>query len=728
MGVVIKKIQLKNWFGYKGEYEDNSFDFSDGVNVIVATNDVGKSKLHNAFRWVIDDKVILKNIETNKHEIVAINLHNINQVLNHFVANTLTNGNNVSLGVKLTYEVTNSRGDSKIRILTKEIVCKKEVDHIKFSDPTFKVEKIERGNVRSAIENFNDCLKELMRNNLKDYFLVQGENVENLTALKGQKLADTINLLVELDALDNKHSTSLTLSKSLKKLKDDIQSKDNRDNEKAKKDIVKKQNLENEIDAIENNKLIEIEEFIIENEKIIQQYAAQADEAKERNALKKEVDQFNNTINFKQGTLKTQYKKFVDDCINGDFWISKLNNNESEKNILDKFSFEIRAFVADRRAELDDRLSKKEQKMLAALERDQPRPVILEQMVEEGQCYVCSQDLKEESKKYIKDKLIPYFKKELNHDDNELKNLEEVHDLFKKCQGYLNKYSSLDFDYISNQKSAIIKTEKEIREIEVKRNEFLNINGSVEESEDDKINLLTYNNALIEVQKLNKEKKELQEELIKKSSELSKIQINSATSKVSNEYLQAEKLYDFSELLNSYLSKLKNEEYTIFCTKLEEVANKKWKAFTISNTGLNSKNIKVDFSINSAKKPEFEIKVVDTFGNSSHDGGGASQSFRQLAVIFGLIEIAGGNVDYPFIADAPTSNATLALTEEFFNYQLNNAQNQNILITKELWDDRLNELNSAGIAILNNVRNINKARFITITNGDHQSKTITQIH
>lgn len=728
MGVVIKKIQLKNWFGYKGEYEENSFDFSDGVNVIVATNDVGKSKLHNAFRWIIDDKVILKNIETNKHEIVAINLHNINQVLNHFVANTLTNGNNVSLGIKLTYEVTNSRGDSKIRILTKEIVCKKDVDNIKFSEPTFKVEKIERGNTKTALESFDDCLKDLMRNNLKDYFLVQGENVENLTALKGQKLADTINLLVELDALDNKHSTSLTLSKSLKKLKDDIQSKDNRDNEKAKKDIVKKQNLENEIDAIENDKLIEIEEFIIENEKIIQQYAAQADEAKERNALKKEVDKFNNTINFKQGTLKTQYKKFVDDCINGDFWISKLNDNESEKNILDKFSFEIRAFVADRRAELDDRLSKKEQKMLAALERDQPRPVILEQMVEEGQCYVCSQDLKDESKKYIKEKLIPYFKKELNHDDCELKKLEEVHDLFKKCQGYLNKYAQLDLDYISTQKSEIIKTEKEIRQIEEERSEFLELNGSIQETDDDKVNLHTYNKALIDLEKLRKEGIELKEELEQKKSELSKIQINSGTTKVSKEYLQAEKLFEFSELLNNYLSKLKNEEYTVFCSKLEEVANKKWKAFTKSNNGLNSQNIKVEFSINSAKKPEFEIKVVDRFGNSSHDGGGASQSFRQLAVIFGLIEIAGGNVDYPFIADAPTSNATLALTEEFFNYQLNNAQNQNILITKELWDDRSNELNSAGIAILNNVRNNNKARFITITNGDHQSKTITQIH
>src|SRR5690606_38799190 len=120
MGVVIKKIQLKNWFGYKGEYEDNTFEFSDGVNIVVATNDIGKSKLHNAFRWIFEDKVILKNIETNKHEIIPINMNNINEVLNHFVQTLLKNGEKTTLGVKLTYEINNSRGDSKIRILTKE--------------------------------------------------------------------------------------------------------------------------------------------------------------------------------------------------------------------------------------------------------------------------------------------------------------------------------------------------------------------------------------------------------------------------------------------------------------------------------------------------------------------------------------------------------------------------------------------------------------------------------
>src|SRR5690606_19213818 len=406
----------------------------------------------------------------------------------------------------------------------------------------------------------------------------------------------------------------------------------------------------------------------------------------------------------------------------------KLIDNSNEKLVLDSTSFEIREWVANRRAELDDRLSKKEQKMLAALERDQPRPIILEQMVKDGYCYVCSQDLMKESKIYINEKLIPYFRKELNHDDGELKTLEEVHDLFKKCQGYLNKYSSLDLQYISKKKNEIINTEKAIRQEEEKRNEFLELNGSVEESEDDKVNLYTYSNALIELQNLKNEKNNLLDKLNSKKLELSQIQINANTGNESKEYLQSEELFNFSELFNSYLVKLKNEEYSAFCKKLENIANQKWKAFTKGNKVVNNKNIKVNFSINSAKKPDFEIKVIDQYGNNSHQGGGASQAIRQLSVIFGLIDIAKGNVDYPFIADAPTSNTTLALTEDFFNYQLNNAQNQNILITKELWDDRSNELNSAGLAILNNVRNNNKARFITITNGDHKNKSITQIH
>src|SRR5690606_40363176 len=94
---------------------------------------------------------------------------------------------------------------------------------------------------------------------------------------------------------------------------------------------------------------------------------------------------------------------------------------------------------------------------------------------------------------------------------------------------------------------------------EVCSSDLHEINGSIQETDDDKVNLHTYNKALIDLEKLRKEGIELKEELEQKKSELSKIQINSGTTKVSKEYLQAEKLFEFSELLNNYL---RSEEHT----------------------------------------------------------------------------------------------------------------------------------------------------------------------
>ena len=130
--------------------------------------------------------------------------------------------------------------------------------------------------------------------------------------------------------------------------------------------------------------------------------------------------------------------------------------------------------------------------------------------------------------------------------------------------------------------------------------------------------------------------------------------------------------------------------------------------------------------MNNLNQPDFEIKVVDKFGHNQSQGGGASQALRQLSVIFGLIEKAGGNVNYPFIADAPTTNMTSTLSEQFFNFQLENASTQNILITKELWDDKKGNLNEHGKHILNKVAVTNNAKLFTIINGKENKKVITE--
>ena len=58
MSVFIESIKPINWFNYKGE--DNLIKFSRGTNVMVGNNNAGKTKLYNAFRYIIDDTVILK--------------------------------------------------------------------------------------------------------------------------------------------------------------------------------------------------------------------------------------------------------------------------------------------------------------------------------------------------------------------------------------------------------------------------------------------------------------------------------------------------------------------------------------------------------------------------------------------------------------------------------------------------------------------------------------------
>ena len=43
MSVYINQVELKNWFNYKGDYENNCISFSDGLNVVVGDNNSGKN-------------------------------------------------------------------------------------------------------------------------------------------------------------------------------------------------------------------------------------------------------------------------------------------------------------------------------------------------------------------------------------------------------------------------------------------------------------------------------------------------------------------------------------------------------------------------------------------------------------------------------------------------------------------------------------------------------------
>ena len=55
MSAIINHINPINWFNYKGK--NNNIELSPGTNVLVGTNNAGKTKLHNAFRYILSDTV-----------------------------------------------------------------------------------------------------------------------------------------------------------------------------------------------------------------------------------------------------------------------------------------------------------------------------------------------------------------------------------------------------------------------------------------------------------------------------------------------------------------------------------------------------------------------------------------------------------------------------------------------------------------------------------------------
>ena len=78
----IKNITIENFQCY---YKENQIEFGDGLNLIIGNGGKGKSKLFNAFYWVLFGKIYItdygwcstdklplneKNIKINKHEFM----------------------------------------------------------------------------------------------------------------------------------------------------------------------------------------------------------------------------------------------------------------------------------------------------------------------------------------------------------------------------------------------------------------------------------------------------------------------------------------------------------------------------------------------------------------------------------------------------------------------------------------------------------------------------------
>ena len=132
MSIHIKSIELCNWFQFRGPYKENRFEFQEGLNIIVGNNNAGKTKLHNAFRFMLSDLVRLEKINRKDendslYEEYPIDENTISKVFNQREGLELKDGTTATLGVRLTYELRKSEFEYTTFLLEKSMKVKKKL-------------------------------------------------------------------------------------------------------------------------------------------------------------------------------------------------------------------------------------------------------------------------------------------------------------------------------------------------------------------------------------------------------------------------------------------------------------------------------------------------------------------------------------------------------------------------------------------------------------------------
>jgi DNA sulfur modification protein DndD len=719
MSAIIEKIRLENWFNYKGDYETNSIDFGEGLNIIIGDNNGGKTKLHNAIRFILANNVVLKkNDKFNKFKVDATN---VLDVLNQRAYLTLEINKSICLGVKLYFRLTQA-GDTTRYLLKREIKIRKTEDGPKIleeAESVYIVNNISLAEIKQPKEKYDIFCNILMPEKSRNYFFLDGEQLGLMTPLEGPELKKTINSIIKLSKVDEIVDNFLRISKSIKSKKEEIL--ENNDELTAE--------LEETADILKGlPKQIEIQEKVVDElitmisdqEKIKEEYEEQAIREKESHAIFKTYSDLKSKLDISENNFINEQRKFISCYFDkGLFYISALNDDIKSQDNLASYIEKVKTFVSERKTELDPLITPEEAYMMNALDRSQPKPAILQQMVDVKKCFVCKSDLNPSSIDWINNKLLPFFNNDNSHDEDEnLNKLITIKEFASQLFNISKKHFKFDINVFDGKKYDVIEALAEYNRKKQLLEDFINQYGEPDSEKSEDVAIITYSEAIKKIEKLNiqlESQKGILDDLHSTQNEcITKLSMASKGKSRSN----LEKINDLDEFLDATKLKfeqIKENRYTEFAISLSQKATERFRNFFKRSAMTKNQEIKVvllSSTTSKGKDYNFKIEVVNSFGEDETNAGGGSQAMRQVAVVFGLIDLSGVS-SCPFIVDAPTSDLSGPQTESFFEQiGQDTALRQTILLTMDLFDDSTKGLNLLGEKVLKKIQGMASSKMI----------------
>lgn len=671
--MVIKNIKIENFQSY---LNPPTIEFSEGLNLIIGNGGKGKSKLFNAFYWVLFGDIYITDIGWHATNGFPYNVKfamKRHEFINRKALFDTLVGEEVRTIVHLEIE-----DDNGILYEIERSVNAKRLEHDDWlsedawdvSNNTLKVTYDSNMGSKLKIDNLaEDVINEnLFPEGIRNYIWFQGESLDSLINFKDKNTLKEAVKHISYFPSYVKANDIISLAKvQIEKLETRKLNEKNKSNSVIKNLLSKREVLQNAIISEEKNK------SNIENGITMIEMALIEDEGK-----------VSGLANFSK--LVSDYEKCE---ANRKLIMEKLTNLDDyqRKQVPELWIMRgISPMIEDctriikEHTEIQDTIPEK--KYL-----DNPGKNKLEEILRDEKCFVCGSEVKEESDafnwitKRLKDQEL--YLQEMEEYTSNLEFSKQFERFVGSIQEYPNRLtislSAIDKQYqdsedeidklLAQRRSVEDKKKKLEEEIEeVKKKHGVDPVRQVNEGE-------KFSNSIrASRSNLEREKRRLAasiETIRSKKSELKTVEkdLEKTGGKTGSTFVDETEWKNISIFLEDICKQVKENARKDLLRKIENRANEFYKKFTEHDNGY-----KGEVVINDDYSIDFDPNL-----NTSHD------DRKKMSIINAMLSLnqEALNTYYPFITDAPTSSFDFVTTHNYL-LGLKDIFGQSIIMTKDI--------------------------------------------
>lgn len=684
MATIIKSISFQNFYNYYGSFEQNTYKFKEGINIVNADNNMGKSKFYNGILWLLKDCVYdsdLKRMEPVSSSYLKMASGKAKNENPSFVMGVrvefMENSHSYLIEKSVKFEYSGNSWSNK----NEQINVLQTIDSKTISIPDLELK--------------NQIIKKVIPVELMNYALLQGESMEKLVDLSSRDgLSSTIEALADISNFNEICSISKELTKKAKSLLSTQEKESTQNKDKIEFLITDKDRIET---------------YKEQSREKIEEYKKELSEAKnKKEAL--EALQLNATKREKFRTIQKQLLIEIENL--------KTEKKNKEQNITSMLFSDSSPWILmglqdniEQFGKLRDMLNVEitKQKVIKdptiLLPENSPDTMSLKRMLEKGHCEICDRPAPKDTEAWKHIEMV--MNRPKNTEDNNINNFSSFYGNIQNTVGSFflsipNVAQSID-DYRDKIEHIESQINQKQEEYENSKLEFINAGGSESNSDiTDRKNISEHTLA----ENTEREMKELIDKTNKQIDSwdirLSQIDIELQNLSENTKIKDYRNFRDIMCAIELMLNNSKERVFDEIIKSLEINANQKYSDLTAGNATSGGKLCFTKQADNTV-----QVSIKDCLNGEMTGLGNGFQRLKQLSIVMAIISSKIGNkqFNYPFISDAPFSE----FGDNFVNNFIDVAPNvfvQSIILIKELYDPKAtNYLNSLGNKIYQKMNN-----------------------